>query len=361
MNGRTVTILSIDGGGVRGVVPALVLRDLFRRIRYLSGVTHWYRLPWHRRDVGAVGAHQVFDFFAGTSTGALLALGLVMQDPLDPEAIAQVYRDKAAEIFPPYKPFAAIGAMRQAVVIKYPHRPWERILRELFGDRRMSECVANVIVAAYDTDNRTPFFFKHFDGEAQRRRHVPPDYYLRDVARATSAAPTFFEPTQVTSLDGRRYTLVDGGMAANNPALSAYVEARKCYPDAKKFLIVSLGTGRSGRTFPYEKIRRWGYLDWVSPLHGVPMTAMVMDGQSETVAYALANLPGVEYYRLNFDLDDSTEEMDDASPENMARMEAVARELIRTRSAELHALARRLYKRRIRPLQKPRNPLRDRR
>lgn len=352
MSGRTVTILSIDGGGVRGIVPAIVLRDLLRRIRYLSGVSRWYRLPWHKREVGPVAAHQVFDFFSGTSTGALLALGLVMRDPLDPAAIAEVYRRKVAEIFPTYKPFAAIGAMRQAVVIKYHHEPWERVLRELFGDRTMSECVANVIIAAYDTDNRSPFFFKHFDAEAQRRRNVPPDYYLRDVARATSAAPTYFEPTQVTSLDGRRYTLVDGGLAANNPALSAYVEARKCYPDVDKFLIVSLGTGRSGRTFPYEKIRRWGYLDWVSPLHGVPMMAMVGDGQSETVAYALANLPGVEYYRLNFELDDSTEEMDDASASNMERLERIANRITRTHAAELHALARRLYKRRIRPLQR---------
>lgn len=353
MSGRTVTILSIDGGGVRGIVPAMVLRDLLRRIRYLSGVSRWYRLPWHARDVGDVAAHRIFDFFAGTSTGALLALGLVMRDPLDPASIADIYRQKAREIFPAYKPFAAIGAMRQAVVIKYPHQPWERILTGIFGDRRMSDCVANVIVAAYDTDNRSPFFFKHFDSDAQRRRHVPPDYYLRDVARATSAAPTFFEPVQVTSIDGRCYTLVDGGIAANNPALSAYVEARKCYPDARKFLILSLGTGRSGRTFPYERIRRWGYLDWVSPLHGVPMTAMVADGQSETVAYALANLPGVEYHRINFELDDSTEEMDDSSEPNMRRLEEIARRMVREHSRELHDLARKLYARRIRPTQKP--------
>jgi predicted acylesterase/phospholipase RssA len=298
-----------------------------------------------------VGAHQIFDFFAGTSTGALLALGLVKPNPLSPGEIIQVYRDWAATIFPPAR-FTGFGAMRQAISNKYEAGPWEEVLHDLFGDERLSECIANVIVAAYDTDNRGPFFFKHFDPEPRRRRGEPPDFYLRDVARATSAAPTFFPPARITSFDGRYITLVDGGIVANNPALSAYVEARKCYPDARSFLILSLGTGRSGRTYSYDQLRRWGYIDWVSPGRGVPMMSMVSDGQSQSVAHALARLPGIEYYRYNFDLDDTTEEMDDASPENLERLDAIACQLIRFHSRELHLLARRLYARRIRPLQR---------
>ncbi len=350
MKDRTITVLSVDGGGVRGIVPALVLKDLLRRICYLSGVSRWYRMPHHRNDVGPVEAHRIFDFFAGTSTGALLALGLAKPQPLDPASIAAVYRRTAPAIFPP-RAGGPIGAVRQAIIHKYDHAPWERILLDLFGEDKLSDCVANVIIAAYDTDHRTPFFFKHFDPEPRRRRGEPHDFLLRDVARATSAAPTFFEPALVTSMDGERYTLVDGGLVANNPALSAYIEARRCYPDARKFLIVSLGTGRSGREFPFERIRRWGFLDWISPFEGVPLSAMVADGQSETVAYALANLPGIEYYRFNFSLDDSTEEMDDASEQNMKRLEATANELIKHNSRQLHYLARRLYRRRVRPLQ----------
>lgn len=340
----TVTILSIDGGGIRGLIPALIVEDILRRVRFLRSRTG-------RR--GEIRSCDLFDIFAGTSTGALLTLGLTLPEPYTPSEIVEVYRRKAGAIFPVSR-FSSVLAMRQVFAEKYDHRPLETVLSDLFGDIRLSQARSNVIVAAYNTDDRGPFFFKHYTEQATR--HHPrlraaaaenQDFYLRDVARATSAAPTYFVPAQITSLAGSTYSLVDGGLVANNPALSAYVEARKLYRDARRYVIVSIGTGRSGRRFRHEVIKRWGYLDWVSPTHGVPVTSMMWDGQSESVAHALKSLPRVEYFRFNADLGTVSEEMDDAREENLHRVEALAREIIADHRPDLHRLAKLIYRRRL--------------
>ena len=339
MKRGTVTILSVDGGGVRGLIPAMLIRDILRRVRFLK---RWTRRP------DDVAVHRLFDIFAGTSTGALLTLGLVKPNPLSPEEIVRFYVEDSASIFPVGR-FASVSAMRQAFAHKYDAGPFEALLERLFGDARLSECLANVLVTAYDTDNRGPFFFRH----AARNRGVAiaseeqgDDFLLRDIARSTTAAPTYFVPAQITSRDGATYSLVDGGLVANNPALNAYVEARTVYPDARQYLIVSIGTGRGKRHFPFETIRKWGYLDWVSPMHGVPITSMMWDGQSESVAHALKSLPRVAYFRFNTDLGEVSAEMDDARPENIHRIEQLGRAIIRRESRALHRLARTLCRRR---------------
>ncbi len=344
----TVTILSIDGGGVRGLIPALIVADIVRRVRFMRAGTG---------RSGEIDPHDLFDIFAGTSTGALLTLGLTLPKPYSSAQIVDVYRRKSRVIFPVTR-FASVLAMRQAFSEKYDHIPLENVLLELFGDATLSQLRSNVIVAAYNTDDRGPFFFKHYSSHVTHHRPAlrnaaaeNEDFYLRDVARATTAAPTYFAPAQVTSLSGHTYSLVDGGLVANNPALSAYVEARKLYRDARKYVIVSIGTGRSGRRFRHEEIKRWGYLDWVSPLHGVPLTSMTWDGQSESVAHALKSLPRVEYFRFNADLGPVSEEMDDAGEDNLHRVEALAREIRANHRRDLHRLARLIYRRPVRPRQ----------
>lgn len=343
MKHGTVAVLSVDGGGVRGLIPALILQDIMRRINFLRVRTGHGPLR---------AAHEAFDLFAGTSTGALLVLGLTKPEPEQPLDIVETYRRRSATIFPLSR-FSSVLAMRQAFAEKYDYRPLERVLRSLYGDTLLSETLSNVVITAYNTDDRGPFFFKHYtDRTVGRHRRLQmasrnnEDFLLRDVARATSAAPTYFQPALVTSRSGTVHSLVDGGLVANNPALSAYVEARKLYRDARRYIIVSLGTGRSGRTFRHEVIRKWGYLDWVSPMHGVPLSAMIWDGQSESVAHALGSLPRVEYFRFNADLGDVAEEMDDARPANIERVEGMARRIIAARRHDLHRLARMLYRHR---------------
>jgi patatin-like phospholipase/acyl hydrolase len=351
MKRGVVTILSVDGGGVRGLVPALIVRDVMRRISVIDGIVRRRnrRLRGRRIPPGPVVA-DLFDLFAGTSTGALLALGFAKEDPYTADEIVATYRRHSRTIFPISR-FASVRAVRQAFAEKYDAAPLESVLEGLFGEQRLQDCTGNVLVTAYDTDNRGPYFFKHYSEAALRKNRVlrekddpPEDFFLKDVARATSAAPTFFQGAEITALSGKKFSLLDGGLVANNPALSAYVEARKIWRHARRYVILSIGTGRSGRRFSHSAIRKWGYLDWVSPVQGVPMLSFMMDGQSESAAHALKNLPRIDYYRLNFDIDTIAEEMDDARSENIAAIEAVARRVIRAHSADLHRLAKVLYR-----------------
>lgn len=337
---QTVTVLSIDGGGVRGLLAASVLHDLIRRVRFLTAKAG--RPSTRNRRAAAVEPSALFDLMAGTSTGALIVLGLTKPQPLDTRAMVEVYRTCAARIFPPGR-FAALRQVRQAFAGKYDSEPYEAFLHELFGDVKLSDCNGNLLIAGYDIEGRKPFLFRKGPGVDESY----PDFLVRDVARATTAAPTFFEPACIGDLDGTLHTVTDGGLVANNPALLAYVEARRIYPNARRFVIVSLGTGRSTQRFSYEAVRRWGYLDWVSPGRGVPLVAMMFDGQSRSVAEALTRLPQVEYHRINCDLDQVSEDIDDASEANIDAIASLAKQLVHTYREQLHQVALTLYKQRV--------------
>jgi len=347
---RTVRILSIDGGGVRGLIPTFLLHEIYRRMELRCA-------SWGRRKIPRI--HEVFDLVAGTSTGGLIALGLCAPEqqfnrgaessqkrdsassaarvshpghPAHPavtiERIIEIYTRYGAEVFPRWK-FNRLRAVLQAFGEKYDAEPYERVLRILFGELRVSEALTNLLITSYDTERRTPFFFKR--RPAHYQRYDDRDFLMRDAARAASAAPTFFEPAYIRPVDGHSrefYCLIDGAIFASNPAMSAYIEARKMYPWARRFIIVSLGTGKRTRRFTYREMRNWGYIDWVSPIKGVPLTAMTTEGVAEAVNYQLTRLPGVEYYRFNAPLYGASEAMDDASDENIDALQGVARRII---------------------------------
>jgi len=158
---------------------------------------------------------------------------------------------------------------------------------------------------------------------------------MRDVARATSAAPTYFEPyeTRFPTVDNRRLfeTLIDGGIFANNPAMCAYAEARRSGAAPEDILIVSLGTGQLTAPLKHHQARDWGKLSWVEPLF-----RMIFDGASDTVDYQLRQLldeePGSNrrYYRFQPILKEGKDQMDDTSRTNLTSLKTVAQELIDT-------------------------------
>lgn len=330
MRGKTVYILSVDGGGVRGLFAALLIEDLFRRVRFLEDRAV-RSVPGRRRRKRDAG--EYVDLITGTSTGALISIALAMPKPLKVEDLPGIYREHGTEIFP-RKRFNLLRTVRHAFYDKYDAAPLESVLRGVLGDARLSQCRTNLLIPSYDTEAREPFFFKHRNG------NVDEDFYLRDVARATTAAPSYFGPARITSLSGNEYTLVDGGLVANNPAMSGFIEAWKLFPQARRFIVISFGTGYDGRTYPYQEIHKWGFLDWVSPVHGEPLLSMIYDGQTKAVNHYLKKLPNLEYYRFDAPLGAINDEMDDAGEPNMAAIEKVARETIRVQRRELHRLAR---------------------
>ncbi len=163
---------------------------------------------------------------------------------------------------------------------------------------------------------------------------------MRDVARATSAAPTYFEPheTQFPTPDSQILfeTLVDGGIFANNPAMCAYAEARRLSP-GEEILLVSLGTGELTACLRYEDARDWGKVSWVEPLF-----RMIFDGASDTVHYQLGQLLHSQYYRFQPMLVQGRDQMDDTTRTNLTSLRAVAEELITEKENDLGDLCSQL-------------------
>ena len=308
-------ILSIDGGGIRGIIPAIVLDHIEERTE--------------RRIA------DLFDVIAGTSTGGLLALALAVPgDGGRPRYAAadvvEIYADNGAGIFPE----DWFGKIRQLVNEKYPATGLERVLDEQLGRTRLRDALTDVIVTAYDIERRSPFFFR----SARAREEEGYDFAMRDVARATSAAPTYFEPVQLPAAPPHSpYTLVDGGVFANNPGMCAFVDRWAGQGNVEDTLMVSLGTGVLTRPIAYEDAKDWGLIEWARPVIDV-----VFDGVSDAVDYQLKAILGKSYYRFQTTLDKAEDAMDDASRRNIDNLKLEGEDLIATEGDELEEVCERL-------------------
>jgi patatin-like phospholipase/acyl hydrolase len=297
-----VRVLAIDGGGIRGLIPALVLAELERR----SG----------RR------VFELFDVIAGTSTGGILACAMCAPDPLPAEEVAAIYQEEGPTIFD-RSVWQRIRSAEGLLDEKYDAGALDRALERFLGDKRLADTVPELIVPAYDMTEPGPFFFKTRTARERRAEDFP----LTVVARATAAAPTYFEPLPV----GER-ALVDGGVYAVNPAMSAFAEVLRFHPSADVVLL-SLGTGQRTRSRSFADIDDWGLVEWARPILDV-----VFDGISDAVDYQLRHvLDEGRYWRLQVELTRASDDLDDASPENMRELRRHAEELIAARSDELDA------------------------
>jgi patatin-like phospholipase/acyl hydrolase len=336
----TVRILSIDGGGIRGLIPALVLRHLRHRLRE-RGINKEF--------------HELFDLMAGTSTGGLIVLGLCAPKPdprrpgqllrqvtLSIEDILKIYLEKGQTIFP-RSVFHGLRSLGQAVHEKYSSTPIHDLLQELLGEATLRDCLCHLLVTSYDMAKGTVFLFKH--RPRRRDRHSSdPDFYLKDVALAATAAPTYFQPVRLKPIGKKdpAMCLIDGGIFAANPAMSAYIEARKTFRFARRFLILSLGTGIVTGRYSCRDINTWGYLEWINPARGAPLLSAMSTGQSECVDHQLRKLPGVKYFRINGELEEEHIQMDDASSENLDALKAAADRIITENETSLDKLCREL-------------------
>ena len=285
-------ILSIDGGGIRGIIPAVMLAELERR----SGKR----------------THQLFDMFAGTSTGGILSLALALPGSdgvarWSAREIVELYVEHGPEIFN-RSLLHRIRAVGSILDEKYPDTGLEKVLKRYFGEARLSEALVEVLVTAYDLEGRDPFFFKRRKASAT----AEDDYPMWEVARATAAAPTYFEPLKLaTTAIAGYYALVDGGVFANNPAMCAYADAHR-FEEGADIVLVSLGTGQLERPIRYDDAKDWGMLEWARPILDV-----VFDGVADTTDYELRQLMSDDrYFRLQTTLAIGNDEMDDASADN---------------------------------------------
>ena len=311
---KLTRILSIDGGGIRGIIPGQVIVVLEEKLKKR---TH---------DSNARIA-DFFDLVAGTSTGGILTCIYLCpdlgRDPTRPRFSAKqavgLYMERGDKIFNVslWQRIRSAGGARDEI---YDAAELEKTLDDYLGELKLSQLLKPCLITAYDIKGRRAKFFTQHDAR-DKKMH---DYLVKDVARATSAAPVFFEAARIKSLSKVPYPLIDGGVFANNPALCAYAEVRHQFsdkPTAKDMTILSIGTGDMDKPYDYKSVKNWGALKWIRP-----MIDIMMSGVSETVDYQLSQIFDTidcpeQYLRVNARLNKANPDMDDASSENLIALQ----------------------------------------
>ncbi|QHO45109.1 hypothetical protein S245_019230 [Arachis hypogaea] len=363
-NGGLVTILSIDGGGVRGVIPGYILAFLEAELQKLDGA-----------DARIV---DYFDYIAGASTWGIVTAMLTKpstQDgqPCAAKEINTFYREKGPKIFSEaaenlniFKQYVEsyvsrleesestwfrkkikgcisramkVGAWlgAKSLASLYSSEPLEEAITEILGDFRLADSLTNVVIPAYDVARLQPVIFS--TQQAKRKKSA---VKLADVIMSTTAAPYYFRPHKF-SVGGENYTLIDGGIAANNPTIFAMHEVSRMNahktstaiedPDYSKFLVLSLGTG-SGKLDGHE-VLDGGLLGWFNPLTGSPPLVDVLFRASDAMVDRCTSLILGRHNCLhNFlRVQDSTlpgnqTKLHDASKDNIDALECIAKELL---------------------------------
>jgi patatin-like phospholipase/acyl hydrolase len=314
---RDRTVLSIDGGGIRGIIPAMMLHHLETATGHQTA--------------------DLFDLMVGTSTGGILALGLAQQDPQKPEKsrysardLAELYANRGSQIFGKnlWRQFrSALGIFDES----YSASPLETALSDYFDDSVLGDCRCPTIVTAYDLEARSTAFFKSFKPEHAQ-------ILCKSAARATSAAPTFFEPAQV-EVAGKSTALIDGAVFLNSPVVSAYAEALKLFP-GDAITVVSLGTGELAKPISGRQAAGWGKIGWM-----LPVLDCVFDGMSKAADYQMKLFLGDRYQRFQLTLEEASDELDNATPRNITALFEATSKLIDRENLRLDKLIKYLQSR----------------
>jgi uncharacterized protein len=238
-NSQTFRVLSIDGGGIKGLYSARILEHFEERFNC------------HIAD------H--FDLICGTSTGGLIALGLSLDIPVS--LISNLYYRRGKRIFPQRN--SLLSSVKQLLLrSKYNNQELKAALQEIFGNRTLADSRCLLCIPAFSLTDGSPFIFKYDHPEGDLCRDCRTKYV--DIALATSAAPAYLPIVSIDNYDRKQF--IDGGVYANNPTLVGVVEALRYFVGAgkrfQKLMVLSIGSlePNPGRRF-VAKHNRSG-IDW---------------------------------------------------------------------------------------------------
>jgi uncharacterized protein len=343
---HALKILSIDGGGIKGILPCIILMEVERRT--------------------GQPVHKLFDVVAGTSTGGILAMGLCKAEALSAKEMLILYQKEGENIFTRRKQNflsrlgSRLGSTGTSATNKaYESEGIEKVLNQYFGESRLSEAKTPLLITSHDVEKGMPFIFSSRLAKTNSKE----DFEMKKVARSTSAAPTYFAPNILSGEGETDMVLVDGGVFANNPATLAYAEAKEIWKqkreivlpsmpseDAKgyvavvtpddldlPFFMLSLGCGYAPTKVKAKDAANWNAFKWFEPL----MADIFMRSVSESVHYTMQHLmpPYTDstprYNRLDMEIPEACREMDNASKENIDRLIKTAELYVIKQSAEI--------------------------
>ncbi len=364
-------ILSLDGGGIRGIVAAKMLSIIEKQIDK--------------------PLNEYFQLITGTSTGSILAAAIA--SGRSSEEIVDLYKQQSSIIFPYRKRFT----LRRLPLLfkhgisapKYSEKGLIQVLQGVFGSTTLFDIASPLLlIISFDTIERSPIFFKSWRQD-KGYGNVP----LWEVCVCSASAPTYFPAhklnrringtaqdgysdaiilddgaasvdniynnMQISIIDGTgisqtrtikkyigltrtctiypawekipdktsiysiksQYSAIDGGVAANNPSSCAVAEALRLGYSIQDIRVLSIGTGERTRVIPFEEAQHWGLIQWAQPLIGI-----LFDGSSEIYEYITKQIAHQRILRLQFKLDREltgkrlSDDIDDVSPENISNL-----------------------------------------
>ncbi len=365
-------ILSLDGGGIRGIVAAKILANIENLINQ--------------------PLKEYFDLIVGTSTGSIVAAAIATGR--SSEEIVDFFKNKGSIIFP----YQSLFSLKRIPLLlkygisapKYSDNNLIQVLQDTFGNTRLFDIGTSprLLVVSYDTIERNPIIFKSWRPD-KPYGNVP----LWEVCVSSASAPTYFpahkldkrvignvkdasintiflnnyestvdgvyENAEIRITDGKGsgqtriiknyigsirkatvkpawdripdktstysiksiYSAIDGGVAANNPSSCGIAEALRFGYSNEEIIVLSIGTGDRTQIIPFEKARAWGLVQWAQPIVGV-----LFDASSDVYEYISRQIVHSSIVRLQFKLDKHltgkplSDDLDDASEENIINL-----------------------------------------
>lgn len=293
---KSALILSVDGGGIRGLIPASFLSLLEKDLQH--------------------SVYDTFDMYAGTSVGSFVVLAISgLQSNM--QNVLTLFNEKNAKrIFD--KPWLSVFSFVHGT--KYKGTGKRQMLQTIFADRQFTDIAKPTLITAYDIIHNSSAVFKSIGGV-----DVASNPTIAEVADCSSAAPTYF-PTVKLNADPARW-LVDGGVAANDPSMCILSTAIREGYRPENIKILSLGTGiRNHFVSDPNKYgqasQHWGGLDWLR--HGI--LDDLMAGNSSMTQHHCKTILKQNYYRVNGPLIGASDDLDDISPDNLLALQALGRQ-----------------------------------
>ena len=282
-----IRILSIDGGGTRGIVPIHIIKKI--------------------EDTAGQPIDKLFDYITGTSIGGLLAaMYTVPNDNGEPKYDSNYLLENFQDIVDEMLSHGAWNLIKRTNGVfrsKYDSDKVYELLNEKFGESKLDSSIIPISSHAINISHNTLKTWSTFSAHNNQEENI----YLKDLIGATSAAPTLFNPKVIS---GDHY--VDGGLIENNPTLAGFAELKAHYPDLqeKDLIVVSLGVGEIFPNYDYSGRHNYGTVQWLA-LENNLINTMLFSSQFRTDILAQKMFPN--YYRLEPNLPHELKEFDNSS------------------------------------------------
>lgn len=276
---KTFKILSIDGGGIRGIYPAHILKRIEQDL------------------ISKLSLCDFFDMITGTSTGSIIATGIAVN--ISASDIVDLYTKHGNKIFKKKSQFCFLKGWWKSM---YDNSYLSNLLEEIFKDKKLGSITKPLLLPSTDIINGGVHVFKsNYSETFVRDRNV----LIKDAILASCAAPAYFNPHKIEN-----YLLADGGLWANNPALAAVIDAQKrLHINSENIKILTLGTGHSKKSYK-SQTKNWGlFTGW----RGTNFIDFILSLQSQSIMnYLNLNLESKQILRIDFESDGSLP-LDDTS------------------------------------------------